>query len=409
MIDMRNQLGITFDSPAVRGKKMLKSGSLRQRMTTLGGGSESILAWYDEQLDSQLSQLKIVDNQLITVDPYDYIQKTDITTGTTGVRNIIYGREVFLWYSQQQNAWGLLPKTGWPENGWGYRYSSAAGLASGAGIAQGASVGTAVIPTYGTVDVTPKEVEVVTGSSIRLEAVHAEDDTITFEDNRAVIESNFFDAIDTDLLGDIDTTANANFESIDRYTESSTAASGVGFTAGDEDMYGVDRSSVTTMNSWPLHNSNVDRSLTISLINQMRQYAEEYWVSFPENKVFLTGYDTWRVWSELDASKQRYGQMNAVVTINGIETAPGNAGGYKVSTWEGVPVVRDSNCQVDTISRAYLLDFDYLGMAIGRPLEYIESDNPYEVGHNRRGLYYMIGEMYGVLPKTSAQLRDLQS
>ena len=82
-------------------------------------------------------------------------------------------------------------------------------------------------------------------------------------------------------------------------------------------------------------------------------------------------------------------------------------GGFELAGWNGIPIIRDANAIVDTLSRINLMDLDFLGVAVGRPMEYVESDNPFEVGHNKRGLLYMIAEVYGVRFKNQGHIRDL--
>jgi len=366
--------------------------------------------WYDQQLAAELrKELRIIDGQLVEIDVTERLLKTDLTTTTTGVRNILFGREVLLQYSQQVNSFAMLPTNGWPSNGWGYRASTVASITAGAGIAQGAAVGTAAVPTYAAVSVTPKEVETVTGETARLASVQAQDDAIGFEENLNVVQSNFLDALDVDINVNTDTLAGDDLESLDRITSSSVESTALSFTTADEDIYAVDRSGSTSFDANALYGtSGTDRTLTPSLINQLRQNQEEYWARFPENKAFQTGFDTFRVWSELDGTRQRFAPETVTVNINGIQSSPGTQGGFKLSSWEGIPVVRDSNTIADTISRIMLLDYDFLGKAIGRPLEYVESDNPYEVGHNKRGLLYMIAEVYCVRFKPQGHLRDLK-
>ena len=83
--------------------------------------------WYDQQLAAELrKELRIIDGQLVEIDVTEQLLKTDLTTTTTGVRNILFGREVLLQYSQQVNSFAMLPTNGWPSNGWGYRASTVA-------------------------------------------------------------------------------------------------------------------------------------------------------------------------------------------------------------------------------------------------------------------------------------------
>lgn len=352
-------------------------------------------------------ELEMRENYLVPVTPLDRLQKTAITTGTGAAYNALFGAVAILQISQQQNAYGMLPKRGYPKEG--FRAVSAAAVASGVGIAEGAAVSTPVVPTYQEITVGLKEVETVTEFTQRMEVVSAKNDNIEYAGNAQVVFSNFMDALDTDLLVDFDTLASNNIESLDRVTASTAERVGVGATDGDEDLYGVDRSANAWWDSNSLHASGVDRNITKTLVDTLQQNQWEFWQNNVDEKVYLTGTDTWTEFSADEGARQRFGEDTFTATVNGIQTFPGQVGGYKLTTYDGHPWILDQNVVADTISRLYLLDLVHLGIVLGRPIQFIESDNPFEVGYNHRGLWYGIEELWNDLSKAHGKLRDLQT
>lgn len=90
------------------------------------------------------------------------------------------------------------------------------------------------------------------------------------------------------LLTDVDTLAGNSFESLDRVVSSKSEEDNTGITAGDADIYGLDRSDSTV--SWAdaqvLHNNNTDRDLTLQLVDSLFQNV---WTAGGSPKVLLTG------------------------------------------------------------------------------------------------------------------------
>jgi len=352
------------------------------------------------------------DNQIVPTDPTEALveetlKKANIAITSTGAWNPVYGALVHNLVSSHPGAFAALPQNPWRRTG--FRVKSAAGKSSNLGRAEGAVVGTPAVPTYFEIEPTPKTAEYPTEVT-EVYRAFTENDIVTVQQILHDVEIEYAKAMDDDILQDVDTLASLDFESIDRWTESSTAQAGIGFTAGDEDLHGVDRSVNTFFNSNIFHNSAVNRTLTISLVNQLAQAARPFWDSWDE-QFYVTGDDTYRRWSELEEAKQRFAtdtfQFDAAL---GLSSARGNAeAGFKIHTWEQRPVVITDKVTVESggISRIYLLDktAGYIGVAV--PMQFVTSDNPLIVGHVQRSALYMIGEAVCNNPKKIAQLRDL--
>jgi len=341
--------------------------------------------------------------------PMEYLmQKATVTSGDTGAFNAIYGAMATIQVAQQQNFFSALPKR--PYNRYGFRAVSTAAKSSSVGIAEGASVPTAVEPIYVEIGVGLKEVSVVTEMSTRLELYSTRDDTITFGGNAQVVFTNFLNALDTDLLQDYDTLPGYNTETIDRVTASTAATTALGYTTGDEDLYGIDRSANSWFDSNIYYDASADRDITISLLDGMYAACYPYWGADLGNKIWVTKPNTYINWSLLEGTKQRFGQETVQFTYTqGVQPVIGQAGGFKVSHYNTWPIILDANVYSDTVGRVYLLDLNHTGMLVGRPIEAIQGNHPlYLQAYVNRLAFYGIMELFCDLPKADAQLRDLK-
>ena len=88
------------------------------------------------------------------------------------------------------------------------------------------------------------------------------------------------------LLQDTDTLASNSFESLDRITISSAAATALGYTALDEDIFGITRSTSAWSDGAISHNSGTDRDLALALIDDR---FKAVWTAGGQPKVILTG------------------------------------------------------------------------------------------------------------------------
>jgi hypothetical protein len=345
--------------------------------------------------------------QLIPMHPLDAMQKATVTTGDTAAYNAIFGAVAVVQTIQQQNAFSAMPKRPYMKEG--FRAISAQPTISTAGIAEGAGAGTPVEPTYQEITVGMKDHAVATEMSTRLELVATKNDTVTFAGNAQAVFSQFMTRIDTALLGDTDTAAAYELESIDRITSRTAEATAGLFTAGDEDLYGVDRTSADWFDGDGLHNSGVDRPLNISLVDTLIANQYPYWGNDAGNKLWITAPLTWKAWSALEGSKQRFSQESAAFTYTqGVQPVIGQAGGFKLATYNTWPIVLDYFTPVDTLGRIYLLDTNHLGIVVGRPMEAIQGNNPVYLNYFvNRVIFYTIMETWTDLPHSCGHLRDL--
>jgi hypothetical protein len=368
----------------------------------------SIESFYENQVSGQLQLLP--EGKMAIVDPMTTMTKTDspLTNADTGAFNAIFGAAAVLQYAQRAALYNALPQNAWPSSG--FRASSSEGISSGVGIAQSSDRPDSLEPTYNEIPITPKEIAVTTELSDVLVIQGETDDAITFSVNKEVMQSNFMDAWDADMLQDGDTLAGNNFESIDRITASDTTASNLGWTGGDEDLYSQNRSSATWFVGNSYDDSGSDRYLTRSLLDNALHTTEQYWTD-PSDKskaFWLTDHTTMTSWEALEEAKQFLTTDRAQFGVGGINTQAGQDAGVTLAKYKGIPIVQDKNVQTDTIGRIYLLNTDYVGLSFGRPLEFLTNDNPFVVGFNMMGLWHAIGEIRATKPIATASIRDLK-
>lgn len=381
--------------------------NLFEKMDCFDDQYPDLESYYYERLKLISQDLRGNDVMIVGDDVIRGLAKAALTTADAGAVNEIYSLDVFLQYSTQPTGYGILPKSPWAVQG--YRAVSVASKTSGLGIAEGAALGTAVEPTYVEVPPSPKEIELVSDYSQRLAVLSQIADAVSPDQNRVVVEKDFYKSLEADLLDDVTTLPVADFESLDRVTSSYSEVTAGLCDAGDSDIYGIDRDAAASWIDGNCdHASGTDRDLTIALIEALRTDQEPYWDTFPNGKVYLTGFDSWSRWSQLEGTKQRLGSETFTVSVGDGITSPGAKAGFKIATWDGIPIIRSDGVAKDTISRIYLFDLDYLGIAFGKPIQYIESDDPFAVGHLIKGAHYGIGELYCTMFKGQGKLRDLK-
>lgn len=174
------------------------------------------------------------------------------------------------------------------------------------------------------------------------------------------------------LLTDVNTVASSNIESIDRVTSSFSEVSLID--ANDADIYGQDRDAGATFaDGVTLHNSDVDRDVTVTLLDSAFQNV---WTNGGQPKVLLTGYDSLMRIQQALQTLQRFGTLETrrvVPSVEGIKGVEGYDAGFIVATYNQVPLIASKDVVKDTVSRIYLLDTDYLSFRVAKPTQYFEA------------------------------------
>lgn len=351
-----------------------------------------------------------------------------IISTTTAAYNEVHGAEAVSWVIQEADAFALIGMEPWRRGG--FRAITAAAKTADGGVTENASIPATLKPTLANVDVPIKEVATTYSVSTRQTFYSLqEDDTWseggnTFEAQRIYHGLEFNKLINRMLLKDNDTLAAANVESIDRVIASKSEIDGVGQTAGDLDIYGLDRDSVTTHDAYVNHNSGTDRDLEASLIKDLKENAQPKWGGPGEgkpkgtldNKYWLTGYDTMNRIEQIFESQNTYVNQGARVniTFNGVQTLPyGSDAGFLVNMLYGIPIFVSNDVAKDTLSRLYLIDGDHMHMKMGIPHQHFTAGmmkgTILELGNFQdKGMYYGAMELWADRFNVHAKLRDLQ-
>lgn len=330
-----------------------------------------------------------------------------LLTSTTGAVNDQFGAEVWNQLNEQAVAWYILPKK--PYQKAGFRLKTARGVTLGAGgVAENAAIPDTVLPTYVEGTLTLKHVvHSYNTSMLKQMRSSAGNDDIGFEQLRADIGEEHVKSISKMLLGDADTVAGNNFESLDRVCSSQSEESAL-LTAGDADIYGFDRSASTNYDAYVDHNSGTDRVLTKDMLRTAVRTIQQN--SGKRPNVILTGYDTA---SDIDALFESQGRMTVErvsVGVNGIQTSSGNDVMIEVSKVMGIPVVVDDQVAQDTISRIYLLNTETVWFEVAKPtwnVETTENDVLLLNALGVKGAFITAGELKCVNFAQQGKIRDL--
>ena len=147
-------------------------------------------------------------------------------------------------------------------------------------------------------------------------------------------------------------------------------------------------------------NGGVARDLSLNMIDTCIQKIRE---NGGEPKVIVMGHDQYFKLERLLNSQQRYmGQEEYQVGIGSERTFPGTKTGLILATYMGIPILPDADVAKSSTtdgegnngSNIYVLDTDYIEMAIAQPTQYIENRDYFAANQLViRGLLYTMGEL----------------
>lgn len=339
-------------------------------------------------------------------------QKADnpILSTTTGVYNPIFGAKVWSQLNQEQNVFALLPKAVWDKSGW--RVITGRAAASGGGVAENATLPDTIKPTFLEVSTKPKIIAHTFNASEMETFLGAKDDGLgdVMKVLREEMAKHHAEMINKMLLADVNTTITNDIESIDRVVSSSTEETNC-LTAGDADIYGIDRSAVTWADAYVDENADVDRTFTIDLLDTALTNVRKNG-GIP--KVIITGYDTLeRIHQALQAQQRFLDSRTIVPTYNGVRGVEGVEAGFTVASYQGIPIIPSKDVLQDTISRIYILDTDYLFFKVALPTMYFESGmskkDPFGINYlGDEGLYRTMGELICTRFNVHGKIRDMK-
>ena len=163
------------------------------------------------------------------------------------------------------------------------------------------------------------------------------------------------------------------------------------------------------------YNSGTGRALSLNLLDTAIQKIRE---NGGEPKLILLGHDQYFNLERLLNSNQRYlGQEEYQVGVGSERTFPGTRTGLVLATYQGIPIIPDADVAksvstADAVlgSNVYVLDTDYLEIAIAQPTQYVENRDYFAANALVvTGLLYTMGEMRCKNIWTQAKIADLNS
>jgi hypothetical protein len=162
-------------------------------------------------------------------------------------------------------------------------------------------------------------------------------------------------------------------------------------------------------------NSGTGRALSLTLLDTAIQKVRE---NGGEPKLILLGHDQYFNLERLLNSSQRYmGQEEFQVGVGSERTFPGTRTGLVLATYQGIPILPDADVPKSVAtndavlgSNIYVLDTDYLEIAVAQPTQYVENRDYFAANALVvRGLLYTMAEMRCKNVWTQAKIMDLNS
>ena len=164
------------------------------------------------------------------------------------------------------------------------------------------------------------------------------------------------------------------------------------------------------------YNAGVGRDLSLTLLDTAIQKIRE---NGGEPKLILLGHDQYFKLERLLNSNQRYmGQEEYQVGVGSERTFPGTRTGLVLATYQGIPILPDADVpksvsrdnDVVLGSNVYVLDTDYLEIAVAQPTQYVENRDYFAANALVvRGLLYTMAEMRCKNIFVQAKIADLNA
>jgi hypothetical protein len=163
------------------------------------------------------------------------------------------------------------------------------------------------------------------------------------------------------------------------------------------------------------YNGGTGRDLTLTLLDTAIQKIRE---NGGEPKLILLGHDQYFNLERLLSSNQRYmGQEEYQVGVGSERTFPGTRTGLVLATYQGIPILPDADTPKSVAtndavlgSNVYVLDTDYLEIAVAQPTQYVENRDYFAANALVvRGLLYTMGELRCKNMFVQSKIADLNS
>jgi hypothetical protein len=349
----------------------------------------------------------------------DLLMKDDPVINATAVSTAMLGPRTFMNLDQNSVLWKILPKIDFQTAKSGVRIVTAHATAA-AGVAETGALVATDKPDLATYNITLKRLN-YTWDITELATVKS-----AAEDGKAGGESNwqaqyamdfFARCIDTALLTQNGTTADALPESLDRMiaggyeVDNNSDSANASYTANDVDWYTLDRDSTYTYDAQVGYGTSaVDRALTVNLIDEKMQLAEDYGMK-PERAAMLTKSDTLADWAALVSGNQRFNDYISVsFGVNGVQSEKGRETGSRVASYNDIPIFKSPQVVADGAGRIYGISLDHVEYRVASPVRHLTSPISNAILHDafeERHSLDLFGELTALAFAPHFKIRDL--
>ena len=164
-----------------------------------------------------------------------------------------------------------------------------------------------------------------------------------------------------------------------------------------------------------LDNDGVERDLTLALLDQA---IREVRINGAEPKLIVCGLDQYDKLNNLLQAHQRFMEwQDYVVGVGDERTYPGTKAGFQLAQYKGIPVLPDpdnalgvNSDDTDQGSHVYVLDTDFLELAVMYPTQYLENRDYFAVNALvLRGLFFTMMELRALRLDAHSKIVDLSS
>ena len=343
------------------------------------------------------------------------IRKDDTieTADPAGAFNTMFGAKVYNQLNTNSEVFKLLKKEPWTQSGWRVmtaRHSTTAGVAEG-----GAFPATEHLDLT-EVTATLKEVVTPWEMTSKAEILSESDDGLGnlaafMRKENGEAHAYYIDAM---LLGDADTVAGSNFESLDRVTTSHACADAQ-YNTSDADIYDLDKSALTAWaDAFTQHNSGTPTALTLAFLDNAIESAMENGANY-SSLILLTGYDTYQDLKALmratSSATWNYDlKAGGAGNMNGVTGEAGLNFDSRVGAYDGIPIFLSQHIasESDSTGRIHLLDMDNLAFRVAAPTTYVDNTNlAVRQALSREYAFITAGELICYRFNTQGSIRDL--
>lgn len=191
----------------------------------------------------------------------------------------------------------------------------------------------------------------------------------------------------------------------------------VGGAGANVDIYNLTTRTAATYAAGGLvsYNAGVSRNLTLPLVDSTFQTIRQ---NGGEPKLMITGLDQYDNLNQLLQAQQRFVDVTDYIVGAGDErTYPGTRAGFQLATYRGIPILPDpdtakSVSSADAVlgSNIYVLDTDFLELAVMYPTQYVENRDYFAANQLMlRGMFITMMELRSLRPDTTAKIADLSA